>query len=118
MQSSEFTINDRVYRYKRPVLSLVKRFYHMQPYATDVAKIEALLKDEGQEYATFKDEWTKFTSGVLESSEELALDNLTIYEVLSVIAGFFVLGQTATNVKGIFPDSMSVADNESPQPTK
>jgi hypothetical protein len=118
MPSSEFTLNDRVYRYKRPVLSLVKRFYHMQPYATQAEKVEGILKNEGEEYATFKDEWTKFTSGVLESSEGLALDNLTIYEVLSVIAGFFVLGQTAANVKGIFPASTSAEDNESPEPTK
>lgn len=100
MQSTEIRIGDKVYRYKKPTLGVVKEARKVFGKESDVD-----IYSDG-----FVAQWDKYCAVIFENPDEgLKADGLLIEDIGRIVQGFFGLGLSATSAESVTSTSSAPA---------
>ena len=117
MQSSEIRVGDKVYRYKKPVLGLLKKYKHLEKFITKPESFGEMVERD-EDYSKFIGEWPQFVHDIFENADgEIMLTELVPLDALAIIAGFFVCGANAMTAKLTSPSLQIQEESGSPQST-
>ena len=115
MQSSEIRVGDKVYRYKRPVLGLLKKYKHLEKFIVEPESFGKMVEND-EAYSRFIGDWPQFVHDIFENADgEIMIDKLVPLDALAIIAGFFVCGANAMTAKLTSPGLEIPKESGSPQ---